>query len=148
MTKRNEKNSHTESKLDQWISQTLQEGSRSEPPEQKIVHKPAPKIPKRGKFKKQRPQKGAKGKLFHKQTKFRHSKHKGKLKIIPLSGLSEVGRNCMILEYEKDIIVIDMGFQFPEADFLGVDYVIPDTTYLEERKKNLNPRRSQLRKRL
>lgn len=75
--------------------------------------------------------------ITHPATKFTQTKYTGKLKVIALSGLNEVGRNCMALEYGNDIIVIDMGFQFPEADFLGVDYIIPDTAYLEERKKNI-----------
>lgn len=58
----------------------------------------------------------------------------GKLKIIPLGGLGEVGKNIMALEYENDIIVMDMGFTFPGEDLPGVDLVVPDATYLEERK--------------
>jgi len=58
----------------------------------------------------------------------------GKLKIIPLGGLGEVGKNIMALEYENDIIVMDMGFTFPGEDLPGVDLVLPDPTYLEERK--------------
>lgn len=61
----------------------------------------------------------------------------GVLKIIPLGGLGQVGKNMMAVEYENDIIVIDMGFQFPRADSPGVDYVIPDTTYLEQRKHKI-----------
>lgn len=61
----------------------------------------------------------------------------GVLKIIPLGGLSHIGKNMMALEYEDDIIVVDMGFMFPRADMPGVDYVIPDTTYLEERKHKI-----------
>jgi ribonuclease J len=62
---------------------------------------------------------------------------KGKVRIIPLGGLDEVGKNMMLIEYENDIIIIDMGFQFPEEDMLGVDYVIPDISYLEKKKKNI-----------
>ncbi len=58
---------------------------------------------------------------------------RGKLRIIPIGGLDEVGKNTMILEYEDSIILIDLGFQFPEADMLGVDYVIPDITYLKDK---------------
>lgn len=58
----------------------------------------------------------------------------GKLKIIPLGGLGEVGKNIMALEYENDIIVMDMGFTFPGEDLPGVDLVVPDATYLEQRK--------------
>jgi len=62
---------------------------------------------------------------------------KDKLKIVPLGGLNEVGKNMMAFEYEGDIIVVDMGFEFPGEDLLGVDYVIPDTTYLEENKSRI-----------
>jgi ribonuclease J len=59
--------------------------------------------------------------------------HHNKLRIITLGGLEEVGRNMTLLEYDKDIIVIDMGLQFPEEDMLGIDYIIPNTAYLEGR---------------
>ncbi len=55
-----------------------------------------------------------------------------KLKIIPLGGLHEVGKNITVFEYENEIIVVDCGISFPEDDMLGVDLVIPDITYLEK----------------
>ncbi len=61
----------------------------------------------------------------------------GVLKIIPLGGLSHIGKNMMAIEYENDIVVVDMGFMFPRADMPGIDYVIPDTKYLEERKHKI-----------
>src|SRR4249919_704162 len=56
----------------------------------------------------------------------------GKLQIIPLGGLGEFGMNCMAVRWGDDIIVIDAGLMFPEAELLGVDIVVPDITYLTE----------------
>ena len=55
---------------------------------------------------------------------------KSKLKIIPLGGLHEIGKNITVFEYEDVIIVVDCGISFPEDDMLGIDLVIPDITYL------------------
>ena len=60
-----------------------------------------------------------------------------KLKIIPLGGLDEIGKNCTVLEYGKDLIVIDCGVGFPEEDMYGVDLVIPDFSYLVANQKKL-----------
>ena len=62
---------------------------------------------------------------------------KPKLRIIPVGGLEEIGKNMTILEYGNDIVIIDMGLSFPDTDMLGIDYVIPDVTYLEEFKQNI-----------
>ncbi len=56
---------------------------------------------------------------------------KSKLKVIPLGGLLEVGKNITVFEYENEIIVVDCGLSFPEDDMLGIDLVIPDITYLQ-----------------
>ncbi len=55
-----------------------------------------------------------------------------KLKIIPLGGLGEIGKNLTVYEYGKDIIVVDCGMGFPDEEMYGIDSVIPDITYLEE----------------
>ena len=60
-----------------------------------------------------------------------------KLKIIPLGGLNEIGKNMTVLEYGKDMIVVDCGLGFPEDDMYGVDLVIPDVTYLAKNQKKL-----------
>jgi ribonuclease J len=62
---------------------------------------------------------------------------KGKLRIIPIGGFEEVGKNMMVFEYENDIIIVDMGFQFPMEDMLGVDKVLPDISYLKGKEKNI-----------
>ena len=56
------------------------------------------------------------------------------LRIMVLGGLEEVGRNMTVVEYNKEIIIIDMGLQFPEEDMPGIDYIIPDITYLKDKK--------------
>lgn len=60
---------------------------------------------------------------------------KEKLKIIPLGGLGEIGKNMTVIEYKNDIVVIDCGMMFPEEEMLGIDIVIPDITYLIKNKE-------------
>jgi ribonuclease J len=56
-----------------------------------------------------------------------------KLRIIPLGGLGEIGKNMMIYEYGNNILVVDCGIMFPENDMLGIDYIIPDFNYLRDK---------------
>ena len=56
----------------------------------------------------------------------------GKLRIVSLGGVDEIGKNMTVFEYEDDIIVVDCGSIFPKEDMLGVDLVIPDFSYLEK----------------
>lgn len=62
---------------------------------------------------------------------------KSKLKIIPLGGLHEVGKNITVFEYEDEIIIVDCGLSFPEDDMLGIDLVIPDVSYLEKNQEKI-----------
>ena len=61
----------------------------------------------------------------------------GKLHIVPLGGLGEFGMNCMAVRWGDDIIVIDAGLMFPEAQLLGVDIVVPDISYLIENRQKV-----------
>ncbi|MBI2582979.1 ribonuclease J [Candidatus Azambacteria bacterium] len=61
----------------------------------------------------------------------------GVLRIVPLGGLEEVGRNMTVFEYENDIVIVDMGLQFPEEDMPGIDYIIPNVGYLILKRKNI-----------
>lgn len=61
----------------------------------------------------------------------------GKLRIIPLGGLGEVGKNMMAYQYGENILVVDVGLMFPENDMLGIDYIIPDFEYLLENRQKV-----------
>lgn len=62
---------------------------------------------------------------------------KQKLKIIPLGGIDEIGKNMTVIEYGNEIMIIDCGMAFPGEDMLGIDLVIPDMTYLEKNKDKI-----------
>ena len=70
------------------------------------------------------------------ESKKRNSQ-KFELKIIPLGGLDEIGKNITVFEYGNEIVLVDCGLEFPEDDMLGVDLVIPDVTYLEKNKEKI-----------
>ncbi|MEN6313108.1 MAG: ribonuclease J [Clostridiaceae bacterium] len=65
------------------------------------------------------------------------AKNKKKLKVIPLGGLQEIGKNITAFEYDEDIIVVDCGLAFPEDDMLGIDLVIPDISYLMKNREKI-----------
>ena len=56
-----------------------------------------------------------------------------KLRVLPLGGLGEIGKNMTVVEYGDRIVVVDTGLRFPTTDMLGIDLVLPDFTYLRER---------------
>ena len=64
-------------------------------------------------------------------------KEREKVKIIPLGGLNEIGKNMTAIEYKEEIIVIDCGLKFPDEDMFGIDIVIPDVTYLVKNKEKV-----------
>lgn len=65
------------------------------------------------------------------------SSSKKALRIIPLGGLEEIGRNMTVIEYGNDIIVIDVGLMFPQEEMMGIDYIIPNTDYLKKNRKKV-----------
>jgi len=64
-------------------------------------------------------------------------KESGKLTFVALGGLGEIGKNMYVLEYGEDILVIDAGLKFPDSELPGVDYIVPDITYLEGKRERI-----------
>jgi ribonuclease J len=88
----------------------------------------------------------SRGKVYRAKKKTQTPRRKGRkpahtpnkqLRVIMLGGCEEVGRNCTLLEYGNDIIFVDMGLQFPEEDMPGVDYIIPNMSYIKGKEKNI-----------
>jgi ribonuclease J len=72
-----------------------------------------------------------------KQQKTEKQIPRATLRIIPLGGFGEIGKNMLVLEYEQDIIIVDAGLMFPPEEMLGIDFVIPDTNYLEKNRNKI-----------
>ena len=70
-------------------------------------------------------------------TLIKKSLEESNLKIYPLGGQEEVGRNCTVFEYDEDIVILDMGLQFSDEDMPGIDYIIPNVSSLRGKEKNI-----------
>ena len=113
-------------KLDNWLKKKL------------ILNENEKKLPKQQKKPKNAGQKQKPHYQNNKKKRFK-PKRKGRdtLRVIPLGGLEYIGRNMTVFETNNDIVVIDCGLEFPDEGVLGVDYVIPDVSYLEDKKKKI-----------
>jgi ribonuclease J len=129
---------------------SLKQGfAREEGPKPAMASKP-----QHGGGKRRQMSRGGGGGAFQRQARMHTYKHKpylktgtdtdtlqagpsDRLKIAVLGGNEEVGRNCTMLEYGNDIIIIDMGLQFPDEDMPGVDYIIPNISCLKGKEKNI-----------
>ncbi|MBA3550897.1 ribonuclease J [Patescibacteria group bacterium] len=90
----------------------------------------------RGRTQHQRPMR-SETKNFAKKTEDKIPPLGDNIRIIPLGGVEEIGRNMTMVEYGDDIVIIDAGFQFQEDDTPGIDYILPNTKYLEDRKEKI-----------
>ena len=109
--------------------------SKNRQPARKPVSPKGKTMPKTGVSKSAKPAKVSvkqPAKNTGKTSQRRNRKNSSKLKIIPLGGLEQIGMNITAFEYEDSIVVVDCGMSFPEDDMLGIDFVIPDVTYLKE----------------
>ena len=73
----------------------------------------------------------------HEPQTHAHALKRDTVYYVPLGGLEEIGRNCSFFEYNDEIVIVDMGIQFPAEETPGVDWIIPNTGYLEKKKKNI-----------
>ncbi len=129
--------------------QERQKPQKPEKPTAKAAQKPAPKsVQKAPKLKAQTPKKLSPEELIPKapasvlmpkgmKEKRRGGQPTGKLRIMSLGGLNEIGKNLTVIEYENDMIVVDCGLGFPDEDMPGIDLVIPDVAYLEQNREKL-----------
>lgn len=139
-TSKNEKNANNSLRFEQKTQQKTQKNENAQSKKKAL---PAEKTKGEGRpAANAAPAKGAKAKPTTEQTQSVKTKSKGargaqkggkgKLRVMMLGGLQEIGKNITVLEYQNDIIVIDCGMGFPDEDMPGVDLVIPDFSYLEQ----------------
>ena len=76
------------------------------------------------------------GSYVHKAKSIRYS-NRDKMRMIPIGGLGEIGKNMTVFEYKNQAIIVDCGLKFPDDDMLGVDIVLPDFDYIKKNKKKI-----------
>ncbi|MFH0776036.1 MAG: ribonuclease J, partial [Patescibacteria group bacterium] len=124
-------------KLENWLNKNIGGETKpapSNPPHSQTQNHPQSKQPKHSKkFHKKKPS------HFQKNPTQNHGAETfdEKVRVVPLGGQEEVGRNMSAIFYKEDIVIIDCGLQFPEMDMFGVDYVIPDVSFLEDKKSRI-----------
>ena len=126
-----------EQKISEWVNKTIhnQNQPKQNNPHHPLHHQHNPRPTNQPHHPHQHPHPSHQ----HQPQKFDKFEHAGgnKLRVIPLGGLEEVGKNLMAFEYGNDIIIVDCGMSFAGPEMLGVDYIVPDVTYLERRKHNV-----------
>lgn len=119
--------------------QTPQQPNRN--PNPRPVLRPTPPRPQGGNFQNRpqlsRPSLDTRERAHQPLPQVRGNRPDLKVRIIPLGGLEEIGKNMTAFEYGDDIMVVDMGLLFPDSDMLGVDYIIPDVTYLQQKRDKI-----------
>jgi ribonuclease J len=75
--------------------------------------------------------------IFKKKEPTKDKDEKAPLRFVPVGGLEQIGQNCSFFEYKDEIVVMDVGIQFPEEETPGIDYIIPNVSYLEPKKRNV-----------
>lgn len=119
--------------------------NRERPKRRKNNYKREEKMPREAEVKQEKPEARTQNTRSNSQTRnnVKSDRKRGfdfkpeSIKIIPLGGLHEIGKNITVFEYGNEIILVDCGLAFPEDEMLGVDLVIPDITYLERNKEKI-----------
>ena len=123
--------------IENWLNKNVGAETKPAPESPTPTNK---KFPSKKKFHKKKQSK--KFQKSHPQKRSQRSNRRPesfdeKVRIVPLGGQEEVGRNMSAVFYKEDIVIIDCGLQFPEMDMFGVDYVIPDVKFLEDKKSRI-----------